>query len=336
MMLNKLLRVKIEDLPRFFQSGPAQVYVYYCDLCQEVLLISRFLINLHKVNYAFKWTCPDCGCNLNEYLQCQTTNFSVNASFIHPICKDRGLLREPQRFNLPTLIPHLYGGPNACTIRTRDLTNNYDRKYLIFNENSFNVLSDFLGRLTVLYGSPLCNQISETICVDAQLPLQEGGLNSTAILIDGGNAFNPYLISDYAQQRGVDVDNALEKVVVSRAFTCYQLTSLITQKLPEAIRRYKSKLIVALDIVKLYLDDEVDSSESKVLFNHAVNCLSMLTTEQGIMAIATHTSHPTRVVFDHSLLGRADVCIKTGSQSLEPETAQHSLITDFLDGAAYG
>ena len=61
-----------------------------------------------------------------------------------------------------------------------------------------------LGDLGVLYGLPTCSSLSLLLCVRSQLPVEQGGLNSSTVFIDGGNTFNPYEASNIAQQYGLD------------------------------------------------------------------------------------------------------------------------------------
>ncbi|NIP66736.1 hypothetical protein GWN63_01315, partial [Candidatus Bathyarchaeota archaeon] len=44
-----------------------------------------------------------------------------------------------------------------------------------------------LGRFTVFYGSPYSITLSFLLSVRSQLPPEEGGFDSPAIFIDGGN-----------------------------------------------------------------------------------------------------------------------------------------------------
>jgi len=84
-----------------------------------------------------------------------------------------------------------------------------------------------MGEFAVLHGHPFIKTLSFLLSVRCQLPTNEGGLNSTTIYLDGGNTFDPYNISAMAQQYGLDPRTAFERIFVSRAFTAYQLSSLV-------------------------------------------------------------------------------------------------------------
>src|SRR4030065_337535 len=46
-------------------------------------------------------------------------------------------------------------------------------------------------------------------------------------VLDGGNCFNAYIVALALRQQTTDVTAALERIRVSRAFTCYQMVTLL-------------------------------------------------------------------------------------------------------------
>ena len=61
-------------------------------------------------------------------------------------------------------------------------------------------------------------QVAHTIAVMAQLPREEGGLHGSVIWIDTENTFRPERIKQIAEARGLDPDEVLKRIYVSRAF----------------------------------------------------------------------------------------------------------------------
>ena len=111
------------------------------------------------------------------------------------------------------------------------------------NQNVNQLFPGFtLGDFTLLYGSQSILSLSSLLCVRAQLPLQLGGLGSRVIFIDGGNSFKLYQIARLAKLHNLNSEKALKKIHISRAFTAYQITSLILEKLKETVTKYKAKL----------------------------------------------------------------------------------------------
>jgi hypothetical protein len=92
------------------------------------------------------------------------------------------------------------------------------------------------GNFAVLHGLHSVNSLISLLCVQAQLPTQLGGLNSNVVYIDGGNTFRLYQISKIAQNNKLNPKRVLDNIYISRAFTAYQVTSLIMQHLKEAVK----------------------------------------------------------------------------------------------------
>jgi hypothetical protein len=168
------------------------------------------------------------------------------------------------------------------------------------------------GELIVLHGSRMCHVISELLCIRSQLPDGLGGLEASAVFIDGGNLFDPYLISETARLMGLEPEETLRNIWVSRAFTSYQLTALLTEKLPEILNRKESKLVVVSDLPALYCDSDIGLFEAKRTFNRVTRFLWDLIKERRLLLVATSLSskNTRKRGLEHYLLGRADVAAK--------------------------
>jgi len=133
------------------------------------------------------------------------------------------------------------------------------------------------------------------------------------VYIDGGNTFDPYAISAIAQEYGLDPRSVLEKVSVSRAFTAYQLTALVFEKLEEALKRYRAKLVVISDITGLFLDRDVPKIEGKDIFLKMTRHLLDLASKRRAVVVASYFPRPysSRNLFLESvLLARANTVVR--------------------------
>ncbi len=167
-------------------------------------------------------------------------------------------------------------------------------------------LLDRLGYFIVLRGPHTAYTVPE-ICVKAQLPKDEDGLETSVIFIDGGNIFNPYLIADLSRQYNISIGQILQGIKVSRAFTCYQLASLICEKLPKALKTYNSKLTIISDIFSLF--NEIESEKATRMFNHITHFLSKLVKKEDIIVITTCLRHPYEPILESYLTSRADTVL---------------------------
>ena len=166
-----------------------------------------------------------------------------------------------------------------------------------------------LGNFTVLYDHHVCKNLIFRLCVRSQLPEEKGGLDSSAIYVDGGNSFNPYEISAIAREFNSDPKSTLERVFISRAFTAYQLSAIVSETLEDALKRYKSKLVLISKITSLFLDQDVPAKEALELFRKMTLHLADLALRRNIIVVATCSNdEPSKrhVILESILLGRAD------------------------------
>jgi len=144
------------------------------------------------------------------------------------------------------------------------------------------------GDFALLYGSPSVISLTSLLCVRAQLPIQLGGLGSNVVFIDGGNTFRLYNIARLAQLQKLNPTKVLEQIFISRAFTAYQLTCLIMEKLEETIKKYNTKLVVISDIAGFFLDNDIQQQEAQRIYSQIVSYLSNFARKHKITVIATY------------------------------------------------
>jgi hypothetical protein len=154
------------------------------------------------------------------------------------------------------------------------------------------------------------------LCVRAQLPSQLGGLGTDVVFVDGGNTFRLYQVSRIAQLHQLEPEQVLKRIYISRAFTAYQMTSIIFERLKETADRHNAKLVVISDITRLYLDKDILPEESKRVFSQLVAYLSKYAEENQliVLAISPPHHHSRRNVLLHALTcGRANVVVSIKS-----------------------
>lgn len=147
------------------------------------------------------------------------------------------------------------------------------------------------GDFAVLHGSTSLISLAARICVRAQIPAQLGGLASNVVFIDGGNTFRLYKTARLAQLHGLDPRKVLEHIFISRAFTAYQLTTLIMEKLEATIKKYNTKIVVISDIASLFLDEDIPAEEAQKVYSQILNYLSSFAKKHQIILITTYLPH---------------------------------------------
>ena len=143
------------------------------------------------------------------------------------------------------------------------------------------------GDFAVIYGSPSVISLTSLLCVRAQLPAQLGGLSSNVVFIDGGNTFRLYYVSRLAQLHHLDPKQALDRIYLSRAFTAYQMTALIMERLKDAVEKYSAKLVIISDIAGLFLDKDIPDEEARRVFSQVAAYLQSFARQNQIILIAT-------------------------------------------------
>ena len=165
------------------------------------------------------------------------------------------------------------------------------------------------GDFAVLQGSSAVHSILSLLSVRAQLSSQLGGLRTGVVYVDGGNTFRLYEVSRIAQLHQLNPQQVLEHIYISRAFTAYQLTSIILDKLEETVRKFNAKLAIVSDIAGLFLDKDIPDEEAQRVFSHVAACLSTFAEKNQLVLIATYPpSQPSRRnLYLHALTcGRAN------------------------------
>jgi len=95
------------------------------------------------------------------------------------------------------------------------------------------------------YGSGK-TQLGSTLAVNAQLPLDKGGVNGKCVFIDTEGTFRPARIKQIAESLGANPEKVLKNIFVARAFNSdHQI--LLLEKVSEMIKNGEPIRIVIID-----------------------------------------------------------------------------------------
>jgi hypothetical protein len=163
------------------------------------------------------------------------------------------------------------------------------------------------------------NTLLMRLCVRALISKRQGGFESTnVIFVDagGGSCSDVYQCVNFARQYGLDIKKVLQSVMISRAFTIYQLADLIIYQLPRIIQQFNDKVIVVViaDLLSLFtLDHNINRNEAISLIKEIIN--SIRKTLDNILVVVSfqqrqeqhhgHHSHKS-YAYDKILLPRFD------------------------------
>jgi DNA repair protein RadA len=100
------------------------------------------------------------------------------------------------------------------------------------------------------------SQLGFQLCVNVTAPLDKGGQDAEAVVIDTEATFRPERVAQMAVARGLDPDAALKRIHVARAYNSdHQI--LLVEKLEELIKKHNVKLIVVDSITSAFRSDYV-------------------------------------------------------------------------------
>lgn len=281
---------KLEELTQQSHYTKVDTWVYYCTLCCEVLLVARRFITPKGVQAAFDGVCPDCGFDLTDVMNCERAWLpSGRSPYINTKYPKAALLLEEPVQTFEGMAPrraHL-------SVKEQVLTTGIDELDKLVQLAT--------GQFVLFQGRSFSKSLTNLLCVRAQLnhPI---GLNSNVVFIDGGNCFDVYAISNYAIEYGIEPKLALSRIHVSRAFTYFQLASLMIEKLSNVLTHYHSRFAIVSDITELFQDPEIkDGQDAQRVFQRALRSLSEVAEITGSLVIATNFRQNIRF-FDTALM----------------------------------
>ena len=147
--------------------------------------------------------------------------------------------------------------------------------------------------LTVFHGVLNLPRISHYFLPGILIP------GNPVLYLDGANRFDPLLLARFARSRGKDASTFNKRIRIARAFTCFQLTELIT-RLPVFLREFPARAVFITGLPDLYFDEDVRESEAKASFQQALNVLKQLAQRRlalGVFTKATGVSTPRQKFF---------------------------------------
>ena len=140
------------------------------------------------------------------------------------------------------------------------------------------------GELTLVDGnSNLIADLPHQLCVNTYQTFR-----SETIYIDAGMCANPYQIARYARILELDQQEVLQNVVMSRAFTVYQLSTIIQELLEPMIQKCSPRTLLIGMLPALYHDLEVSPQEAQTLLSQDLEKIQQLTTNYNLITVCTN------------------------------------------------
>ena len=120
------------------------------------------------------------------------------------------------------------------------------------------------------------------------------------IFVDGANGFDPYIVSRFARRHFLAPAHLLKEIVVARAFTCYQLFTLVRERLEAMIGPHHNPLVILFGPITTLLDEDVPEQEANLLFRGMLEKLEELNS-RGLPFLLMQPPIPSRSRRGHLL-----------------------------------
>ncbi len=89
------------------------------------------------------------------------------------------------------------------------------------------------------------------------------------VYLDGGNSFDPFLISKVARRAGLAPEDLLSRIYISRAFTCHQMQALVVDRLAGALNELGADVAIVYGLLNTFYDEDVPFGEAYDLLKGA-------------------------------------------------------------------
>lgn len=266
-----------------------------------------------------------------EIIDSSRKRLEVQQQFLMSFSRRRYAFPTPRgMFKTATLYsPSRYGGASWSYASSRD---NMISEFEHVKERFLQLRP---GRLYTFHGSALAHVSAELLSAWYYYKKFAASIGKSALLIDGGNIFSPYLLADYARRLGLSPRTVLENVRASRAFTCHQLETLVTEKAKVATLVYDAYLVIVTDATFLFQGSEVKPSEAYQMFDRMCVSLKQLSRNLGVMVVVTTSfiQGPSRLSLEKHLHDYSDLTfefppiVKTDPKQAKLDTGFTTLLS---------
>jgi hypothetical protein len=150
--------------------------------------------------------------------------------------------------------------------------------------------------------------------------------DTEVILLDGANRFDPYTVSFFARSISIPPERLLRRIKIARAFTCYQMATLMGEKLPLLLKKEnllpsrQKRWIILLGPLSTFLDEDVPEREVRPLFERTLRRVEGVTAAGPSLLIfqSLISPHSKRSYLTRRLLHFSDWAWKIAFDDQEP------------------
>jgi hypothetical protein len=93
------------------------------------------------------------------------------------------------------------------------------------------------------------------------------------LFLDGANCADPRLMARLGERRGMPFAQFNQQIMMARAFTCFQLTELIS-RVPQFLAQFPAQVVMITAFPELYFDEDVRQADASAAFQQALGHLA--------------------------------------------------------------
>jgi len=114
-------------------------------------------------------------------------------------------------------------------------------------------------------------------------------------LVDGSNRFDLYGLAEFARRSAGSngaPEQVLRNIFVSRAFTCYQMEAVLTERLPAFVHAKQSPVVLIFGLLDTFYDEQAPLFEVRNALERILHALHALRDEGIALLLASTDIRP--------------------------------------------
>ncbi|MCF2136312.1 MAG: hypothetical protein K9W43_03645 [Candidatus Thorarchaeota archaeon] len=178
------------------------------------------------------------------------------------------------------------------------------------------------GLVHLFYGDRVMYDDLLRLAVHAQLPCEKGGIESSSIIIDSANMIQIDKITNYALEDGLEPEETMDHIFITRAFNSSQVYDIVMQQLEQLFEQVSARLLLVTGLPDLFIAEGATGDMLQQI-SHMVSKIRAFTMYREIASvITTHASEQ-------------DQRLPAGGRALSTNTQVHIHVREYRDRVRY-
>ncbi len=150
------------------------------------------------------------------------------------------------------------------------------------------------GLMHLFYGQSSFHDDLLRAAVWAQVPKKRGGLESPVIIIDNSNMIDTLKLADYASEFDMNIEEVMENIFISRAFSSSQTYDLLINHLDEFLDRVPARMLLVPGLPDLFTSEGLDTNRAQQVTHLAARLMVKTLEHELVTLVSTRSPQPPR------------------------------------------